>query len=299
MSATHSLEAGAGHRRHRVRGTMYAVLLPPLIWFSFFILLPYIVMFLYSVMSKHGVTVGPPLTMASWVRLFTVPTYSRVVLKSAIIAAIVAVLAAIAAYPVAHHLALHARGRKQRALYVLAIIPLWASYLVRAYSWKVILGEQGIINSSLLNLGLIKQPISALLYSHFAIVLVLLHLFIPFSILSQFASMERIPHSLVEASGDLGGSRWVTFWRVILPLCVPGLVAGATISFSLSFGDFVAPILVGGPDGIMVANIIQTLYGASFDWPLGSALSILMLALAVVTMLISARVERKYETILG
>jgi spermidine/putrescine transport system permease protein len=161
------------------------------------------------------------------------------------------------------------------------IAPLWVSYLLRAYTWKTILGTEGILNSFLVGTGIISQPAGILLYSQAAMVVTLTYIFIPFMVMPIYTALEKIPHNLSEASADLGMGPWQTFFRITLPLSMPGVVAGFTLTFCLSFGDFIAPFLVGGPDGLMVANVIASQFGAALNWPLGSALAVVMLVIVL------------------
>src|SRR3984957_12975816 len=140
-----------------------------------------------------------------------------------------------------------------------------------------------------------SQPLQFLLYSPFAVVLTLTHIYTPFTFLPIYAAMEHIPRNLVEASHDLGASRMQTFWRVILPLSIPGVLAGATFAFVLSFGDFLAPLLLGGPSGIMISNIVVSLFGAAYNWPLGAAISFCMLALVLALLFLSESLEKKWS----
>jgi spermidine/putrescine transport system permease protein len=187
------------------------------------------------------------------------------------------------------------RARHKNLLYQLIIVPLWVSYLVRAYAWKTILGSDGVLNTSLQFLHITHAPVSALLYSPFAVVLTLTHIYTPFAFLPIFASLEHVPRNLIEASQDLGATPWQTFRRVILPLSLPGVIAGATFAFVLSLGDFLAPLLVGGPSGIMISNIVVSLFGAAYDWPLGAAISLLMLVMVVGLLFATERLEKRYS----
>jgi spermidine/putrescine transport system permease protein len=175
------------------------------------------------------------------------------------------------------------------------IIPLWVSYLVRAYAWKTILGSEGVLNTLLQYLHLTKHPLEFLLYSPFAVVLTLTHIYTPFAFLPIYAALEHIPRNLMEASHDLGATPGDTFWKVILPLSIPGVVAGATFAFVLSLGDFLAPLLLGGPSGIMISNIVVSLFGAAYNWPLGAAISLCMLLLVVSLLFLSERLEKKWS----
>jgi spermidine/putrescine transport system permease protein len=169
------------------------------------------------------------------------------------------------------------------------------SYLVRAYAWKTILGSDGVFNNLLLYAGIVEQPVEFLLYSPFAVVLTLTHIYTPFVFLPVYAALEHIPRSLVEASHDLGASPARTFRRVVLPLSLPGVLAGATFAFVLSLGDFLAPLLIGGASGIMISNVVQSLFGAAYNWPLGAAISACMMALVVALLLVVDRLEKKWS----
>jgi spermidine/putrescine transport system permease protein len=175
------------------------------------------------------------------------------------------------------------------------IVPLWVSYLVRGYAWKTILGSDGVLNGFLQYLHITHEPVGFFLYSPFAVVLMLTHIYTPFVFLPIYAALEHIPRPLVEASQDLGADRPATFLRVILPLSIPGLVAGATFAFVLSLGDFLAPLLVGGPSATMIANIVQSLFGAAYDWPLGAAISVCILLIIVSLLFTTERLEKRWS----
>jgi spermidine/putrescine transport system permease protein len=141
---------------------------------------------------------------------------------------------------------------------------------------------QGILNSFLMNIGIIDEPSGIFLYNQFAMVVTLTYIFIPFMVMPIYTALEKIPGNLAEASADMGMSNLSTFWKITLPLSMPGVVAGFTMTFCLSFGDFIAPFLVGGPDGQMVANVMVSQFGAALNWPLGSALAVVMLIIVLV-----------------
>ncbi len=175
------------------------------------------------------------------------------------------------------------------------IIPLWVSYLVRAYAWKTILGSDGVLNTLLQYTGVVHHPVEFLLYSPFAVVLTLTHIYTPFAFLPIYAALEHIPRNLVEASADLGASGFRIFRTVILPLALPGVLAGATFAFVLSLGDFLAPLLLGGPSGIMISNVVVSLFGAAYDWPLGAAISLSMLIFVVLLLMATERLEKRWS----
>jgi len=271
-----------------------AVTLPPFLWVAAFLLLPYALMFAYSLWSVSSAQdIVHSWNLANYAQLLTHDVYRQTLLRSAWIALRVMLFSLLLGYPVAYLLSFHA-GRRKNLLYQLVIIPLWVSYLVRAYAWKTILGTDGVLNTSLQYLHLATHPLQFLLYSPFAVVLTLTHIYTPFAFLPIYAALEHIPRNLVEASHDLGASRFQTFWRLIFPLSIPGVLAGATFAFVLSFGDFLAPQLLGGPSGIMISNIVVNLFGASYQWPLGAAVSFCMLAVVIGLLWLSERLERKW-----
>jgi spermidine/putrescine transport system permease protein len=272
-----------------------AVTLPPLLWVTVFLLVPYLLLFCYSFWTvSPAQAIVHHWSFANYRELLQVPVYFETLLRSMWIALRVMLFALLLGYPLAYYLSFHAGARKN-LLYQLVIIPLWVSYLVRAYAWKTILGSDGVLNTLLQYVHLTRHPVEFLLYSPFAVVLTLTHIYTPFAFLPIYASLEHIPRNLVEASHDLGASPLQTFWRVILPLSLPGVLAGATFAFVLSLGDFLAPLLLGGPSGIMISNIVVSLFGAAYNWPLGAAISLCMLLLVVGLLFLSERLERKWS----
>ena len=271
------------------------VTVPPLLWVTVFLLVPYLLMFCYSFWSiSPSQVIVHSWNLANYRQLVAVPAYWQTLLRSMWIAARVTLFSLLLGYPMAYFLSFYA-GSKKDLFYQLVIIPLWVSYLVRAYAWKTILGSEGVLNTLLQYMHLTKHPLEFLLYSPFAVVLTLTHIYTPFTFLPIYASLEHIPRNLVEASHDLGASPAQTFWRVILPLSIPGVVAGATFAFVLSLGDFLAPLLLGGPSGIMISNIVVSLFGAAYDWPLGAAVSLGMLALVISLLFVSEHLENKWS----
>jgi spermidine/putrescine transport system permease protein len=271
-----------------------AVTVPPLLWVGLFLLLPYLLMLAYSFWSvSASQTIVHSWDFSNYSQLLTRDVYRQTLLRSAWIAARVTLFSLLLGYPLAYLLSFHG-ARRKNLLYQLVIIPLWVSYLVRAYAWKTILGTDGVLNTSLQYLHLTSHPLQFLLYSPFAVVLTLTHIYTPFTFLPVYAALEHIPKNLIEASHDLGASRLQTFRRVILPLSIPGVLAGATFAFVLSFGDFLAPLLLGGPSGIMISNIVVSLFGAAYNWPLGAALSFCMLALVLGLLWLSERLEKRW-----
>jgi spermidine/putrescine transport system permease protein len=272
-----------------------AITLPPLIWVSVFLLLPYVLMFCYSFWTvSTSQQILHTWTFANYSELVTRQVYWQTLLRSMWIAARVMIFSLLLGYPLAYFLSFHA-GRKKDLYYQLVIIPLWVSYLVRAYAWKTILGTDGVLNTLLQYVHLTQHPLDFLLYSPLAVVLTLTHIYTPFTFLPIYAALEHIPRNLVEASHDLGASPTQTFWRVIFPLSIPGVIAGGTFAFVLSLGDFLAPLLLGGPSGIMISNIVVSLFGAAYNWPLGAAISLCMLGLVTALLFLSERLEKRWS----
>ena len=270
-----------------------AVTIPPLLWVTIFLLVPYAILFCYSFWSVSSAqTIVHNWNLQNYLQLARNPIYLQVLFRSMRIAASVTVFALLLGYPLAYYLSFHAAKRKD-LLYQLVIIPLWASYLVRGYAWKTILGSDGVLNGFLQYLHITHKPVEFFLYSPFAVIITLTHIYTPFTLLPIYASLEHIPRNLVEASHDLGASPWSTFRRVILPLSLPGVLAGATLAFVLTLGDFLAPLLVGGPSGIMISNVVVSLFGAAYNWPLGAAISFCMMLLVVTLLFITERLEKR------
>jgi spermidine/putrescine transport system permease protein len=272
-----------------------AITIPPLAWVALFLLTPYLLMFCYSFWAvSPEQNIVHQWNIANYGELTSKSVYRQTLFRSMWIAARVTLFALFLGYPLAYYLSFRA-GKRKDLLYQLVIIPLWVSYLVRAYAWKTILGSDGVLNTLLQYVHVTQAPLEFLLYSPFAVVLTLTHIYTPFAFLPIYASLEHIPRNLVEASQDLGASPAQTFWRVILPLSVPGVLAGATFAFVLSLGDFLAPLLLGGPSGIMISNIVVSLFGAAYNWPLGAAISLCMLLLVVALLFFAERLEKKWS----
>jgi spermidine/putrescine transport system permease protein len=270
------------------------VSLPPLLWIGVFLLLPYGLMLAHSFWAVREGFVVHEWNLRNYHTLFSNPVYAGVLFRTMRIAASVTLCSLLLGYPLAYFLSFHAGARKE-LLYQLVIVPLWVSYLVRGYAWKTILGSEGVLNGFLQYLHLTHEPVAFLLYSPFAVVLMLTHIYTPFVFLPIYAALEHIPRRLVEASQDLGAGSAQTFLRVILPLSIPGLLAGATFAFVLSLGDFLAPLLVGGASGTMIANVVQSLFGAAYDWPVGAAISVCILIITISLLFLSERLEKRWS----
>jgi spermidine/putrescine transport system permease protein len=271
-----------------------------LLWTLVFLFVPYLIMFSYSFYLTQFPLFIPAFQLGNYVQIFTEPQYYQVLLRTTKIAILVASSAVMLAYPLAYFLVFKIKSDRVRmVLYMAVIVPLWVSYLLRSYTWKTILGREGVLNSFLVWIGILDKPTDIFLYNHFSMVVTLTYIFIPFMVMPIYTSLEKIPRNLVEASKDLGLGPIRTFLNVTLPLSMPGVIAGATFTYCLTFGDFIAPFLVGGPNGMMVANVITSQFGASMNWPLGAALSVIMLFVVLTIITVSDRFERAGRIDLG
>jgi putative spermidine/putrescine transport system permease protein len=228
-----------------------------------------------------GLIVKEP-TLANFQTLLENDVYRQIVTRTVVIAAAVTVTDALLAFPIAFYMAKVATPRVRALLVVAVLMPLWASYLVKVYAWRIILAEDGILNWSLEPLG-----ISGPGFGNVATWLVLSYLWLPFMILPIYAGLERIPNSLIDASGDLGGRPWATFRRVILPLALPAVVAGSIFTFSLSLGDYIAPSLVSSTQ--FIGNVVYANVGVANNLPLAAAFATVPVVIMVAYLLIARR----------
>jgi putative spermidine/putrescine transport system permease protein len=218
--------------------------------------------------------------------IFESSAYRTIALRTIGIAAAVTLTDVVLAFPFAYFMARVARPRSRAVLFVLVLLPLWSSYLVRVYIWRLILNENGVLNWTLRKLGL---PAAHLAYSNYAVWLTFSYVWLPFMILPVYGALERIPESLVEASRDLGAKAFQTFRRVILPLALPGVVAGSIFTFSLTLGDYVTPLLAGGSSSQFIGNVVYGSVGIANNVPFAAAFAAVPLAVMAVYLLIARR----------
>ncbi len=266
-------------RSEAARG--YSLSAPATIYVGFLVIVPLVILVAYSFWTQSYVTLDRTLTLKNYRDAFTDPLVRHLIFRSIWIAGAVTLVTVALAYPIAYFIAM--KARKKTIWLLLITIPFWSSYLLRVFAWKLILGFNGVMNSALLGLGLVEEPLSFLLYNEFAVVLTLAHAWAPFAILPIYVSLQKIDPSLLEAATDLGNSPVQRFMRVTLPLTIPGIIAACLIIFIPTVGDYVTPALVGGSDGKMIANLIQVQFGAANNWPLGATLSLMaMLSVGLV-----------------
>jgi spermidine/putrescine transport system permease protein len=267
---------------------MLSLLAPTSAWLVVFTVIPILMFVVYSFWTVRNQMIFRELSVSNYVRFFTNPMYPTLLLHSLIIAIGVTVTTLVFSYPLALKIS-RSHGRLKSVLYMLIFIPLMTSYIVRIYTMRLVLGSNGVLNNFLLFLGVIQEPLQILLFNRFAIFLTLCVILSPFMVMPIYTSLERIPRSFIEAAQDLGSTELQIFWRVIFPNARPGLIAGCMFIFVLSLGDFMTPILVGGKQGTTLSKVIQVNFGFAYDWPLGAALSVVLLSISMVIILVSNR----------
>lgn len=254
----------------------YALLSPTLLVMICALALPILTLLIYSFWSQDYVTIDETFTLKNYQTFFGGWIYGKLLLRSITLSATVTVITILLAYPVAYFLAFRVKKNIMTWL-ILINLPFWTSYLLRVLAWKIMLGNNGVINSTLMDLGFLQGPLEFLLYSRFAVTLTLVHAWAAFAILPIYVSLSKIDRSLLETAADLGESPIRTFLRVTLPLSMPGVIAAAVIEFIPTVGDYITPMMVGGTRGIMIGQIIAAQFGEANNWPLGAALTIMMM----------------------
>ncbi len=284
---------GARRARDPRRATFLALSVPATVALALLIVVPLLFMIALSFRADlRGELLAPfAPTLKHYEQVAETFNYWRLLGISAGMAAIVAFVATAAAFPIAYFLAFRA-GRRAPLYLILLLVPFWTSYLLRVMAWKLMLGTEGVINSGLLSVGLIEDPLDALLYNRNAVVVTLIYVWIPFATLPILAVLGRIDIRLHDAAADLYASPWQQLRRVTLPLAVPGLAAAFLMVFIPTVGEYVTPLLVGGTGGSMFGNIVQDFFVRAANWPLGAALSVIMLALTLVLVVVGLRVVK-------
>jgi spermidine/putrescine transport system permease protein len=276
------VSARFSHPRALLRG------IPITVWLVALVIGPLAYTFLMSFYATDGLKIIPTFSFKNYARFFTDPIFSSILLKSMVISLVIAVLAILTSYPLAYLVSFRMRRGKQ-LLFMLSVIPLWVSYLVRIIAWRTILGNKGVLNSFLLAIGVIQEPLSFLLYNRFAIAITLTYICIPFVFIPVYTALEKIPRNILEASSDLGAGELRTFLNVVLPLSLPGLVTGFIFAFIIALGDYIIPLQLGGTQGIMFGNLIYSQFGFAFNWPLGAALGFILFGIAVAILSLTSR----------
>jgi len=273
----------AAMRHEPLRG--YALLSPTLLWMIVALAMPLAVLLTLSFWTQNYLDFDRTFSFHNYVAFFEKPIYAKLLWKSVKISGAVTIATVLLAYPAAYFIAFKVKKNKLVWL-ILITVPFWTSYLLRVFAWKVVLGYNGVINSGLLTLGIIDKPLEFILYNPTAVVITLAHAWAAFAILPLYVSLEKIDRSLLEAAADLGEGPVMSFLRVTLPLSMPGVIASSLLVFIPTVGDYVTPNLVGGPTGIMIGNIVASLFGKANNWPLGAATAIM--SMLFITLLVCA-----------
>ena len=273
----------------------FALISPTFLFALVLLVIPILVVIAHSFWTQNYLTIDRSFTLENYRIALTEPIYRDLLVRSLYISLCVSFITVVLAYPIAYYISFH--GGRHKGLWLFLItIPFWTSYLLRVMSWKVILGYNGVLNSSLMALGIIDEPSTALLYNSSAVIITLTHAWAAFAILPIFVSLEKVDRTLIEAATDLGDGPIRRFLRVTLPLSIPGVTSAILIVMIPTVGDFVTPRLVGGKDGVMIANAIQAQFGKASNWPLGAALSVttmaIVTAMAAIIVLAIRRAAR-------
>jgi len=277
----------AGMRHEPLRG--YALLSPTMAWMLVALAIPLVILVTLSfwTQASNSLDFDRSFSLKNYIVFFEKPIYLKLLLKSVKISGAVTLATVLLAYPAAYFIAFKVKTNKLIWL-ILITVPFWTSYLLRVFAWKVVLGFNGVINSGLMTLGIIEAPLEFILYNPTAVVITLAHAWAAFAILPIYVSLEKIDRSLLEAAADLGEGPGMSFLRVTLPLSMPGVIVSSLLVFIPTTGDYVTPNLVGGPTGIMIGNIVVSLFGNANNWPLGATtavMSMLFIALLVCIFL--------------
>ncbi len=280
-------------RRPWARATL--LLTPPLAWFLLIYLAALVVLLITAFWQINPFTTNivRVWSLTNFQTIFSSPAYRQIILRTVLIAAAVTVTDAVVAFPFAYYMARVASPRTRTALFVAILLPLWASYLAKVYSWLLIFTHDGILDWSLGKIGLSQVH---LIYTNWAVYTVFCYLWLPFMIIPVYAALERIPASQIEASQDLGARTWRTTRSVMLPLALPGIVAGSIFTFSLTLGDYITPLLVGGTSATFMGNIIYSNIGIANNVPFAAAMAIIPIAIMAVYLL-AARALGAFEAI--
>jgi putative spermidine/putrescine transport system permease protein len=273
-------------RRPWMRAT--ALLTPPLAWFVFIYLASLGVLLITAFwrINEFTTNIERVWGLSNFQQIFSSPAYRQIILRTVLMAAGVTIVDALIALPFAYFMARMASPRTRTALFVAVLIPLWASYLARVYAWILVLNHDGILNWTLARLGL--GPVN-ILYTNTAVFIVFCYIWLPFMVIPVYAALERIPPSYFEASADLGGKGWRTTRSVVLPLALPGLVAGSIFTFSLTLGDYINPVLTGGAGSNLIGSVIASNVGVANNIPFAAAFAMVPIAIMAIYLLVAKR----------
>ena len=257
------------------------------LWLLLLVIAPNALLIGASFMTNDGGSIAFDPTFENYAKLFERQSYLILIYRTLLMALTAAIVATLIGYPMAYFASRYI-GPKKRIASLLVVIPLWISLLMRIFAWKIILGETGVVNSFLVSSGILAVPTQALIYNKLTVVMALAYVAIPYVFITSYSAIERIPGSIVEASKDCGASPFTTFCKVIWPLSRQGAAIGFGLAFLLAVGDYVTPAMVGGLDGTMIGVVIASQFGLAGNWPLGSAIAMLVVvAVAAVLVLLA------------
>jgi spermidine/putrescine transport system permease protein len=267
------------------------ILVPVIVWIICLVLLPNIFLVSYSLWKNELGGISHEWNLNNYSDLFGSDVFMTLLQRTFIIALVSTAVATLIAYPLAY-VVITKFGRYKTLAALLIIVPLWVSYLMRVFAWKIILGEKGVLNGFLESVGFIDEPSTAFLYSTTTVILTLTYVAIPYVFLSVYTSLDRIPKHYYEASSDCGASAWRTFRHVIWPLSRPGVAVGFAIGFVLTFGDYVTPQMVGGLEGTMLGSIVLQSFGTADNWPQGAAIGVTIIAAGLLVLALASLFTR-------
>ena len=283
--------SGGYNPREKRKGALLSV--PAVVWLLVFFIIPLLIVIVISFMTRgtRGEFISPEFTIENYTRIFS-RTYFSVYVDSIRISIITTVICLVTGYPLAFFVATRKRTWASNLALFLVILPFWTNFLVRTYAWRIILGNEGIINTALLSLGIVQEPVQ-MLFTDFAVQIGMVYGFLPFMVLPIYASIERFDFRLIEAANDLGANDWRAFVRVLLPLTMPGVIAGCILVFIPAIGSFITPELLGGNQGLMIGTLIQRQFGGTGNWPLGAAASVVMMAIVMIALIVYTRASQR------
>jgi spermidine/putrescine transport system permease protein len=265
----------------------WVLISPTMIYLILLLILPLILIVFLSVMTRGSYgNIVYRLNLDNYIRLAD-PLYFRILMYSLWVALVTTSFTILIGYPLAYYIA-RAPERQRSSLLFLILVPFWTNFIIRIYAWIMILRTEGLLNSLLINLGIIKIPLN-ILYTPTAVMIGMVYEFLPFMVLPLYTSLEKIENALLEAAADLGARPWRVFLRITLPLSLPGMVAGTILVFIPAMGMFVVPDLMGGAKTVLVGNLIRNQFLTARDWPFGSAASMVLLLLTLLFTLIYTR----------
>lgn len=281
MTTAVAAAGGGGSRRRSVIAA--TPLAPAVLYFLAFLVGPLVVLVVFSVFTFRDLQWLPELTLGNYVQALTDPAYRAIVLRTLGVALAVTTVVLLLAYPFSY-IATFVFPRRRQVVFFLVLVTLFGSYLVRIYAWRTILGAEGVINETLLGLGLIGEPIRGMLNSSLAVGIALTNFLVPLAVLPIYSAMQNVSPALLEASRDLGAGRWQVIRGVALPLTMPGVRVAAAFTFIAAASDYATPALLGGAGGRMAGGAIQREFGATLNWPLGAALAITLIGAVVLVI---------------